>query len=97
MEVHQHTHTARKKWTHYFWEFLMLFLAVTLSFVVENYREHKSEHKRGLAFIKSWYMDLKTDTTNLSPVINDFLRKDHGIDTLLIYFDEIKEPRLSEV
>ena len=28
MEVHAHTHTPRKKWTHYFWEFLMLFLAV---------------------------------------------------------------------
>ena len=28
MEVHHHTHTPRKKWTHYFWEFLMLFLAV---------------------------------------------------------------------
>ena len=28
MEVPAHTHTARKKWTHYFWEFLMLFLAV---------------------------------------------------------------------
>ena len=28
MEVHAHTHTERKKWTHYFWESLMLFLAV---------------------------------------------------------------------
>ena len=28
MEVHAHTHTARKKWTHYFWEFLMLFAVV---------------------------------------------------------------------
>ncbi|MBC7873641.1 MAG: hypothetical protein H7Y01_06585 [Ferruginibacter sp.] len=28
MEVHAHTHTARKKWTHYFWEFIMLFLVV---------------------------------------------------------------------
>jgi len=27
MEVHAHTHTPRKKWTHYFWEFFMLFLA----------------------------------------------------------------------
>ena len=26
MEVRQHTHTPRKKWTHYFWEFLMLFI-----------------------------------------------------------------------
>ena len=25
MEVHHHAHTDRKKWTHYFWEFLMLF------------------------------------------------------------------------
>ena len=24
MEIHAHSHTARKKWTHYFWEFLML-------------------------------------------------------------------------
>ena len=22
MEVHAHSHTPRKKWTHYFWEFL---------------------------------------------------------------------------
>ena len=28
MEVHAHTHTERKQWTHYLWEFLMLFLAV---------------------------------------------------------------------
>ena len=33
MEVHAHTHTARKKWTHYFWEFLMLFLAVFCGFL----------------------------------------------------------------
>jgi hypothetical protein len=25
MEVHAHSHTPEKKWTHYFWEFLMLF------------------------------------------------------------------------
>ncbi len=40
MEVHAHTHTARKKWTHYFWEFLMLFLAVFCGFLAENQREH---------------------------------------------------------
>ena len=34
MEVHNHTaadpdsHRGKKKWTHYLWEFLMLFLAV---------------------------------------------------------------------
>jgi D-aminopeptidase len=41
MEVHAHTHTApasggtgRKKWSHYFWEFLMLFLAVFIQTAV---------------------------------------------------------------
>jgi len=36
MEVHQYTHTERKQRTHYFWEFFMLFLAVTAGFLVEN-------------------------------------------------------------
>jgi len=39
MEVHAHTHipTSReKKWTHYFWEFLMLFLAVFCGFLAET-------------------------------------------------------------
>lgn len=33
MEVHHHAHhNGKKNWKSYFWEFLMLFLAVTLSF-----------------------------------------------------------------
>ncbi len=35
-----HTHPAQagqeKKWTHYFWEFLMLFLAVFYGFLAEK-------------------------------------------------------------
>ncbi|MFZ1855745.1 MAG: hypothetical protein WAU29_00160, partial [Chitinophagaceae bacterium] len=61
MEVHAHTHTARKKWTHYFWEFLMLFLAVSLGFYAENTREgilHKKEVKTQL---NSMLSDLQSD------------------------------------
>ena len=46
MEVHAHTHTPRKKWTHYFWEFLMLFLAVFAGFLAEYQLEHKIEKDR---------------------------------------------------
>ena len=46
MEVHTHTHTPRKKWTHYFWEFIMLFLAVFCGFLAENQREHYIEQQR---------------------------------------------------
>ncbi len=62
MEVHQHSHTARKKWSHYFWEFIMLFLAVFCGFLAENFREHKIEHLRAREFSKSLVQDLQHDT-----------------------------------
>jgi hypothetical protein len=61
MEVHAHSHTSRKKWTHYFWEFLMLFLAISLGFYAENTREgilHKKEVKSQL---NSMLSDLQSD------------------------------------
>src|SRR5262245_29509623 len=69
MEVHHHSHTSRKKWTHYLWEFFMLFLAVTLGFLVENQREHLVEHQREKQFIRSLFNDVKSDTANLSRII----------------------------
>jgi hypothetical protein len=62
MEVHNHSHTERKKWTHYFWEFFMLFLAVTLGFFVENLREHSVEHQREKQYMQSMKEDLAKDT-----------------------------------
>jgi hypothetical protein len=61
MEVHHHAHTERKKWYHYFWEFFMLFLAVTLGFLVENQREHFVEQQREKQYIQSLIADLKDD------------------------------------
>ncbi|MBL0274473.1 MAG: hypothetical protein IPQ06_15830 [Chitinophagaceae bacterium] len=66
MEVHAHTHTARKKWTHYFWEFLMLFLAVFCGFLAENQREHFVEAQRAKEYAKSLLSDMKEDTVEIS-------------------------------
>jgi hypothetical protein len=63
MEVHAHTRTERKKWTHYLWEFLMLFLAVFCGFLAENIREHKVEQQRAKEFARSLVQDLQNDTT----------------------------------
>ncbi len=65
MEVHTHSHTPRKKWTHYFWEFLMLFLAVFCGFLAENQREHYVEHKRSKEYAKGLLNDLRQDTGEL--------------------------------
>ncbi len=69
MEVHSHTHTPRKKWSHYFWEFLMLFLAVFCGFLAEYQLEHKIEKQRAKQYIISFYQDLKTDTSEFSELI----------------------------
>ena len=70
MEVHHHAHTSRKKWTHYFWEFLMLFLAVFCGFLAENQREHMIEHMREKKFAKRIIEDLKEDSAFLSARID---------------------------
>ena len=73
MEVHAHssrTSGTRKKWTHYFWEFLMLFLAVFCGFLAENQREHMIEHQREKKFIRSLISDLSADTNRLGTIID---------------------------
>jgi len=64
MEVHHHSHSPRKKFTHYLWEFLMLFLAVFCGFMAENFREHLVEHKKEKDYMKSLLADLVTDTSS---------------------------------
>src|SRR5215203_1374939 len=70
MEVHAHTHTARKKWTHYFWEFLMLFLAVFCGFLAEYQLEHRIEKERGEEYIVSLIDDLKDDEIHLQSMLD---------------------------
>jgi hypothetical protein len=69
MEVHSHTHTPRKKWNHYLWEFLMLFLAVFAGFLAENQREHIVEKKRAHQFLESMLVDVRTNIKNLDSLI----------------------------
>ena len=70
MEVHAHSHTARKKWTHYLWEFLMLFLAVFCGFLAEYQLEHKIEKDREKQFMLSMISDLQNDLANIKTTIS---------------------------
>ena len=84
MEVHAHSHTPRKKWTHYFWEFLMLFLAVFCGFLAEYQLEHVIEHQREQKYIESLLEDLKTDTAHLETYINLRMEKRVMMDSLVL-------------
>jgi hypothetical protein len=84
MEVHAHSHTARKKWTHYFWEFLMLFLAVFCGFLAEYQLEHKIERDREKKFIQTFIEDLKTDTTSIRETLVFRKQKAERMDSLIL-------------
>ena len=97
MEVHAHSHTAdpdshrgRKKWTHYFWEFLMLFLAVFCGFLAEYKLEQTIERHREKEYMVSLYQDLKTDTLNLNNLLKGKIEEIANYDSV---FDIFKSKR----
>jgi hypothetical protein len=90
MEVHTHTHTARKKWTHYLWEFLMLFLAVFCGFLAENFREHQVEHQREKQYMVSLVEDLGTDTAELKKGILNTDSTNNYTDSVLFFLSTLK-------
>jgi hypothetical protein len=58
MEVHAHSHTERKRWTHYFWEFIMLFLAVFCGFLAEYKLEHTIDKEKANQYVKTYRGEL---------------------------------------
>src|SRR5712671_4644541 len=86
MEVHAHTHAERKKWTHYLWEFLMLFFAVFCGFLAENLREHSVEHQREKQYMRSMIKDLEQDEINIQKSIADETRTIRIADSLIEMF-----------
>ncbi len=64
MEVHHHSHEShgKKNWKSYFWEFLMLFLAVFCGFLAEYQLEHKIESERAKKYMYDMVENLKYDT-----------------------------------
>jgi len=85
MEVHAHSHTARKKWTHYFWEFLMLFLAVFCGFLAENQREQFVEHHRLTRFARQLLSGLERDTAMQNQILTELEEKEKCFDSLLYF------------
>ena len=84
MEVHHHPKVEKKSFKEYFLEFLMLFLAVTLGFFAENIREQRNNHeteKRNMEIIVD---NLKSDTAELSYVINGNIVRSMRIDSLVM-------------
>ena len=91
MEVHAHTHTPRKKWTHYLWEFLMLFLAVFCGFLAEYQLEQTIERHREKEYIQSMVEDLQKDTAQVARLSNALLNKQKEIDSIFMYYEDLNK------
>ena len=94
MEVHHHAHTSRKKWTHYFWEFLMLFLAVFAGFLAENQREHYIENQRAKALAKNLYKEIYADSIAVQQKIDIRHKKEEACVYFIKY---VKDSSLTDL
>ncbi len=96
MEVHQHSHGShgKKNWKSYFWEFLMLFLAVFCGFLAEYQLEHKIERDRGKQYIRSFYEDLVTDSSHFNFLFDRFEKKLSVLQTMSPCYDSLLSDHL---
>lgn len=96
MEVHKHPHhvTDKKKWEEYLLEFLMLFLAVFLGFLAENFREHQVENTRERQYMQSFIYDLENDTLNLNLGFPLKEQRLLAIDSVYSFFESNPHPEV---
>jgi hypothetical protein len=86
MEVHAHSHNhGKKNWKTYFWEFLMLFLAVFAGFLAENQREHFVENQREKQYAGELYDEFYADSIVAANKISARLEKEKDMDYLSSY------------
>jgi hypothetical protein len=89
METHAHHlhHAPGKRIWHYFYEFLMLFLAVFCGFLAENFREHRLEKERGNQYVRSMIEDIISDSTKINQTLEFTKKQQLGLDSLSVLFD----------
>lgn len=89
METHaQHLHHAPgKRIWHYFYEFLMLFLAVFCGFLAEYYLEHRIEKEKGNQYVRSMIEDIISDSVKINQTLKFTKIQQSGLDSLSVLFN----------
>lgn len=89
MEVHHHAHHKEdKNWKSYFWEFIMLFLAVFCGFLAEYQLEHKIERDRAKELARSFYYELKNDSITADLKVQNRLKQEAALKYMIKYFQD---------
>lgn len=88
---HQHIH-HEKKWKEYLLEFIMIFLAVSLSFLAEGLRENINNHKHEKEYVKGILEDLESDSAQLSFLMTFYTDVQNLYDSTSILLDDPVSP-----
>jgi hypothetical protein len=81
MEVH-HPHHPPKSLKDYASEFIVIFVALTLGFIVENQREHYIEGLREKELAHSLYLETQADSVELAAIIPYRIKKESYLNEL---------------
>jgi hypothetical protein len=99
MDIHHHPdlHHKKKNFKEYFLEFLMIFLAVTLGFFAESYREYSVEKSRAKEYASSLVHDLEKDTAMVKVDIRNMEYITARIDSLSALLKNNKINKLTNI
>lgn len=94
MEQPQRSHLGPKRFKEYFFEGLMIFFAVSMGFLAENYREEMNEKESAQELLNSFIHDVQANVVFLDSLLvmnNEAIMKN---DSALLYLMEAKEIEL---
>ncbi len=78
--------SINKNWRKYLFEFILIFLAVFLGFLVDNIRENYGEQQHAIELAKSLYDELKNDSITVVTKINGRHEKERAIKYMIEFF-----------
>ena len=85
MEVHHPHHpTHKKNWKEYITEFIMLFAAVSLGFLAENFREQYIEKERAHELISRFSVDVTNNVYFLDSLLTFNHNMEYQMDTAML-------------
>jgi hypothetical protein len=80
----------------YLFEFVLLFFAVFLGFLADNYREQYSERQQAIELAKSFYEELKNDSVAVATKVEGRIKKEKAIEYMVAFFKDSSLTRSSK-
>jgi len=75
-------------WKRYLFEFILVFSAVFLGFLADNFRDQYSEQQRGSDLARSFYEELINDSIAVASRVEGRIKKEHAIEYMVAFLKD---------